>query len=146
SKRSAELRAALQQLPIAPTDESQSRQQQEQLAELAKVSAQQEAQLQLMALERVPSEIAFPPLRETKEIQERLPDGTIVFYYFATSRNVYAFALAKDRYAYFTMPQPAKVKADVSELLRHMGHFDRSQPVNIDDLKANGWKPAAQRL
>jgi tetratricopeptide (TPR) repeat protein len=146
SKRSAELRTSLYKLPIAPTDETQIKQQREQLDELGRVSAAQEALLQLIALERVPSEMAFPPLRDTKEIQERLPDGTIVFYYFATSRSVHAFALARDRYAYFALPQPAKVKADVSELLRKMGHYDRSQPVNIDDLKANGWKPAAQRL
>src|SRR6185369_12855175 len=81
SRRSAELRRTLTQLPIAPTDENQIKQQQEQLTELSKLSAQQESQLQLMALERVPSELAFPPLRETKEIQERLPEGTIVFYY-----------------------------------------------------------------
>ncbi|HMC11350.1 MAG TPA: CHAT domain-containing protein, partial [Pirellulaceae bacterium] len=87
-----------------------------------------------------------PPLRETKDIQQQLPDGTIVFYYFATSRNIHAFALAKDRYAYFTTSQLGKVKADVAELLRQMGHHDRSQPVAIDDLKANGWRPAAQRL
>jgi hypothetical protein len=146
SKRSAELRTSLQQLPIAPTDENQIRQQQEQLAELGKVSAQQEAQLQLIALERVPGELAFPPLRETKEIQERLPDGTIVFYYFATSRNVYAFALAQDRYAAFTMQQPLKVKQDVIELLKGMGLHDRNQPVAVEDLRANVWKPAAQRL
>lgn len=146
SKRSAELRISLQALPIAPSAEAEIKQQQEQLAELGRVSAAQEAQLQLIALERVPSELAFPPLRDTKEIQQRLPEGTIVFYYFATSRHVHAFAVAKDRYAYFTMPQPAKVKADVGELLRQMGHHDRSQPVAVDDLKANGWKPAAQRL
>jgi tetratricopeptide (TPR) repeat protein len=146
SKRSAELRASLQQLPIAPTDENQIKQQQDQLAELGKVSAQQEAQLQLMALERVPSEIAFPPLRETKEIQERLSDGTIVFYYFVTSRNMYAFAIAQDRYAAFTVQQTGKIKQDVVEVLKGMGHHDRNQPVAIEDLKANGWKPAAQRL
>jgi hypothetical protein len=90
--------------------------------------------------------MAFPPLRETKDIQQQLPDGTIVFYYFATSRNLHAFALAKNSYAYFTTAQPAKVKADVAEMLRLMGHHDRSQPVAIDDLRANGWRPAAQRL
>jgi hypothetical protein len=69
-----------------------------------------------------------------------------VFYYFVTSRNTHAFALAKDKYAYFTMSQPTKVRADVAELLRQMGHHDRNQPVAIEDLKANGWKGAAGRL
>jgi tetratricopeptide (TPR) repeat protein len=146
SRRSAELRSKLQNLPLAPADEAQLKQQHEMLAELGRVSAAQEALLQMIALDRVPSELAFPPLRDTKELQNELPEGTIVFYYFATSRNVHAFAIAKDRYAYFTLPQPAKVKADVGELLRQMGHHDRTQPVAIDDLKTNAWRPAAQRL
>ena len=99
-----------------------------------------------IALERVPSELAFPPLRETKEIQQQLPEGTIVFYYLSTTRNVHAFALSKTQYAYFTLPQPAKVKADIAELLKQMGQHDRSQPVAIEDLKNNAWRAAAQRL
>ncbi|MBW8883883.1 MAG: CHAT domain-containing protein [Planctomycetia bacterium] len=146
SRRSAELRAKLEALPIAPADELQAKQQQELFAELTRVTTAQEAHVQLMALERVPSELAFPPLRDTKEIQQQLSEGTIVFYYFVTSRNVHAFALAKDRYAFFTISQPAKVKADLAELLKHMGLHDRSQPVAIDDLKANGWRGAGQRL
>jgi len=140
------LRAKLEALPIAPADELQAKQQQELFAELTRVTTAQEAHVQLMALERVPSELAFPPLRDTKEIQQQLSEGTIVFYYFVTSRNVHAFALAKDRYAFFTISQPAKVKADLAELLKHMGLHDRSQPVAIDDLKANGWRGAGQRL
>jgi hypothetical protein len=146
SRRSAELRAKLQDLPLAGGDENQTKQQGELLAELGRVSAGQEALLNRIALERVPSEFAFPPLRETKEIQEKLPDGTMVFYYFATSRNLYAFALANDRYASFTVSQPAKIKTDASEMLRQMGHLDRSQPVSVDDLKANNWRTPAQRL
>ncbi len=146
SKRSAELRTKIEALPMSPAEEAQIKQQQEHFAELTRVSAAQEALLQLIALERVPSEIAFPPLRETKDIQQQLPDGTIVFYYFVTSRNVHAFAIAKDHYAFFSLPQPAKVKADMAELLKQMGLHDRSQPVAIEDLKANGWRAAGQRL
>ena len=91
SRRSAELRARLQDLPLAPADEAQIKRQQELLVELTRVSTAQEALLQMIALERVPSELVFPPLRETKDIQQQLPDGTIVFYYFATSRNIHAF-------------------------------------------------------
>jgi CHAT domain-containing protein len=94
----------------------------------------------------VASDLAFPPLRDTKEIQAQLPEGTLVFYYFATSRSVHAFAIGKDRYAYFALPQPAKVKADVSELLKQLGNHDRTQPVSTDDLKSQSWRPIAQRL
>src|SRR5262249_46499957 len=127
-------------------DDVQARQQADWLGELTKVSAGQEGQLQMIALERAASELAFPPLRDTKEIQQQLPEGTIVFYYLVTSRNVHAMALAKDRYAYFTMAQPLKVKADVTEMLKQMGHHDRTQPLAVEDLKTNGWRAAAQRL
>jgi len=146
SRRAGEVRAKVVGLPVAPANEAEGKQQQDLLAELGKVSAAQEAMLQIMSLERVPTELAFPPLRETKEIQQQLPEGTLVFTYLATSRNVYGFALSRDRYGYFKLPQPAKVKADVTELLRQMGHTDRSQAVGADDLTANGWHAAAQRL
>jgi hypothetical protein len=145
SRRASELREKLRLLPAAPANE-EAKQQQQLLAELARLSAAQEAALQLISLDRMPSEFAFPPLRETKEIQQQLPDGTLVFAYLATSRSVYGFALSRDRYGYFKLPQPAKVKADVAEMLRLMGHADRTQPVSASDLAANGWHAAAERL
>jgi hypothetical protein len=146
SRRSGDLRAKIQALPLAPKEEGQAKEQRELLAELGKVSAAQENLLQIIALERVPSELAFPPLRETKDIQQQLPDGTIVFYYLQTTRNLHAFALAKDRYAYFAVSQPTKVKTDVADLLRQIGNHERSQPVPLDDLKSNAWRQTAQRL
>jgi tetratricopeptide (TPR) repeat protein len=145
SRRAGELREKLHSLPVA-LSEAEAKQQQEVLTELGRVSAAQELALQIMSLDRVPSELAFPPLRETKEIQQALPAGTLVFSYLATSRNVYGFALSRDRYGYFKLPQPAKVKADVTEMLRLMGHTDRTQPVAASDLAANGWHAAAERL
>lgn len=146
AKRSGEIQAKLQALPIVAAGEEQRREQSSLLAELSTVSQQQETILQLMALERVPSEFAFPPLRDTKEIQTDLPQGTLVFAYLVTSRFVHAFAVTKDRVGYFTVSQPAKLKTDLAEMLRLMGHYDRTQPVPADDLKANGWSPAATRL
>ena len=146
SKRVAEIRKRLQALPmIAPTDE-QRREQTALLEELSTVSLAQEAILQMMALERAPAEFAFPPLRDTKDIQAELPAGSLVFNYLYTSRHVHAFAVTNDRIGYFTVSQPAKLRADLSEMLRLMGHYDRTQPVATDDLLANGWKTAAGRL
>jgi tetratricopeptide (TPR) repeat protein len=146
SKRVAEIRTQLQALPLVTTTEDQRRQQSGLLAELASASAAQEGLLQMMALERVPSELAFPPLRETKDIQAELPAGTLVFDYLITTRHVHAFAITKERIGYFTVSQPAKLKTDLGEMLRQMGHHDRTQPVPADDLLANGWRTAATRL
>jgi hypothetical protein len=133
-------------LPLAPTEEADKKQQLLLLAELAKVSAAQEIMLNLMSLERLPAEFAFPPLVETKDLQRRIPDGTLIFIYLTTTSNVHAFALTKDRYGHFVVAQPAKVKADVAELLRGIGQLDRTQPVGGDDLLKDDWKLPAGRL
>lgn len=146
SQQSKAIRDQLEALPVLPAEADDQKQQAALFADLAKVSAAQESLLQIMALERVPSEFAFPPLRDTKELQAQIPEGTLVFYYLATSRNVHAFAISSQRYGYFTVAQPAKVRADIVELLKSMGHHDRTQPVDAADLMDEAWKTPADRL
>jgi hypothetical protein len=146
SRWSAELQSRLRELPLVASDAEKIKRQQELLAELAKTSAAQESLLQLIALEREPCELAFPPLRDTKELQERLPEGVAVLYYFATSRNLYAFALARDRYAQLELEQPAKIKSDVVEFLRQIGNQERTHVLSLDDLRSKAWQATARRL
>ena len=146
SGQAARLKDELKALPLAPTEDAERKKQASLLTELAKVSGAQEGLLQLMSLERVPSEFAFPPLRETKDLQQEIPEGTIVFIFLATSRNLHGFALTKQQYGHFSVAQSAKVKADVAEMLKLMGHYDRTQPIAASDLLADGWKEPAGRL
>ena len=133
-------------LPLASAEDADKKKQLSLLAELAKVSAAQEIMLNLMSLERLPAEFAFPPLFETKDLQARIPEGTLIFTYLATTSNVHAFALTKDRYGHFIVAQPGKVKGDVGELLKGIGQLDRTQPVSGEDLIKDEWKLAAGRL
>jgi hypothetical protein len=146
SKHAADVQAQLDALPLAPADEAQKKKVAELLADLAATSAGQEVLLQLIALERAPAELAFPPLRDTKDIQKQIPDGTLVFTYLVTASNVHAFALTKDKYGHFLIAQPAKVKTDIAELLKGWGHYDRTQPVAADDLLSQEWHVPADRL
>ncbi|MEX2176085.1 MAG: CHAT domain-containing protein [Pirellulaceae bacterium] len=133
-------------LPLVPADDAEIKRQQNLLADLASTSAAQEALLNMMSLERVVAEFAFPPLLEVSDIQAKLPAGTLVFTYLATQRGVHAFALTNDKYGHFSVALPAKVKADVAELLRDMGHYDRTQPVGGEELTKQDWKQPALRL
>ncbi len=146
SHRSAELVSKLRDLPLAPTEATQVKSQHELLTELARTSNQQEAVLQMIALEREPCELAFPPLRDTKAIQEKLPPGAAALYYVAASRGLHTFAIARDRYSQVQVVQPAKVKTDIVELLRQLGNYDRSQAVSADDLRSKNWQSTAKRL
>ncbi len=146
SKQAAALEAELAAQPLVPTNDEESKQVQSLYTDLSNKSAALEVLLNLMSLERVPAEFAFPPLLSTKDLSARIPDGTLVFSYLATANNVHAFALTRDRYGHFVVAQPTKVKADVIELLKGLGHFDRNQPVDGDDLAKDDWKKVAQRL
>lgn len=146
SKQAAALEKELESLPLVPQAEDQRKKQQTLFADLAVKTTAQEALLNLMSLERAAAEYAFPPLLSTKDLSSRIPEGTLVFSYLATASNVHAFALTRDRYGHFIVAQPTKVKADVIELLKGLGHYDRNQPVDGEDLVKNEWKKAATRL
>jgi tetratricopeptide (TPR) repeat protein len=146
SQQAKAMRDQIQGLPVLPTEEADQKQQAALFADLAKISAAQESLLQIMALERVPAELAFPPIRDTKDLQKQIPEGTLVFYYLATSRNVHAFALSNQRVGYFTVAQPGKVRTDIGDLLKSMGHHDRTQPIDGAVLADEAWQTPADRL
>jgi hypothetical protein len=146
SRHAADVQAQLDALPLAPADAAQQKKQAELLADLTQTSSAQELLLQLIALERAPAELAFPPLRETKDIQRQIPPGTLVFAYLVTTRNVHAFALTNERYGHFVVPLPAKVRTDVADMLKGIGNYDRTQPVAAEDLRLTDWTVPADRL
>lgn len=146
SRKSAEFLAELEKAPLA-AEGDEGRKGNSPVAEsLARSCAAQETLLHQIALRREPSEFVFPPLVETKEIQRALPEGTLVIAYIATAQSVHAFALGRENYAWFKIATPGKVRTDVVDLLRQMGHIDRNQPVGADDLTSEKWKEPASRL
>ena len=147
TKQVARTKAALDALPLATEDQEQRKQQAALLLELAKLSTAEELLLEQVSLERVPSEFAFPPIRTVREVQGALADGVLVLVYLQTSRNVYAFAFTKDKYATFVVETPAKVRLDTAEMLRLIGNYDRTQPVDPSAIASEAWKvPAAKIL
>lgn len=140
TRKAAELKAKLQQ--TAPD----SKERVDTMQEWAKVVAVQELGIRYAALRREPSQFVFPPLRETKEVQQKLPPDTLVLAYISTSQRTYAFAMTKERLGVWPLENVAKVKTDLQEIYKSWGLHDRTQPVQAKDLENNNWKPAAERL
>ena len=147
SKQAAAIQKDLDALPLVPEKDADRKKQAALCAELAKVSTTQEVILQQMALRRDPSDFSFPPLVEFKDMQQKLPPGQLILSYLVTSQSVHAFAISKENYGHFRVADPAKVKVEIMEMLRAMGLYDRNQPLDAKDLKAEEWKiPAALLL
>ena len=140
------IQAELDALPALPTENEDVKKQEALLEQLGKLSTAQELMLQQIALRRIPSEFVFPPLRSFRDIQKDLPEGRLVIVYFQTTRNVHAFAFTTKQYAYFTVEAPNKVRADVIDMLKKMGHLDRNQPIDAKDLQSDAWKTPAAKL
>lgn len=146
SQQAAAVQAKLAALPLVPTEDAEMKQQADLIGQLGKLSASQELLLQLIALQRVAAEFSFPPLADVAEVQKQLPEGQLVLAYLQTSRHLHAFAFSKDNYAYFSLDASAKVRADLMELLKLMGNFDKNQPVDVEVLHDERWKATAARM
>jgi CHAT domain-containing protein len=147
SRAAAAIRDELRKLPAVPVDEHKIRQQADLLTKLAAETAAQELLLRAIALRRDPSEFVFPPLKKTAEIKESLTDRQLALAFFATTRAVYAFIFTRDKYNFWQVESPTKIRQQVIEMLKGMGHYSRDRTFTAEDLADQSWKePAAEVL
>ena len=100
-----------------------------------------------MAVRREPAAIAFPPLRTTAEIQKSLPPGHALLVFFATSRNLYAFLLNRDKYADWQVAAtPQALARQSATLLREMGNISQNYELSAKDLADRKWRQTAKEL
>lgn len=138
SKKAAAIQTQIAADPLAAEDKL--------YAQLAEVSAAQEVILHEMALKRDASDFVFPPRLVVKDFQKRLPEGTLVLAYYAGSRGLFGFAIARDKYAAWPIATPTKLFGDVEECLRKLGNRDRHQPIERRELQDDSWRLIARRL
>ncbi len=99
-----------------------------------------------LALRREPAEFCFPPVHRVKDIQAAMTDRQIVLVYVTTSRGWYGFSVTKTRYDKWVLAEPAKVRTQLSALLRGWGNNDKNKPVALDSLADTSWKDSAAQL
>ncbi len=146
SKQAAAIKQVLEAGPLVPDDHAARRAQTKSLVDLAKVSLAQEVLLREMALRRTPSDFVFPPQLSFKKLQAELPERQLVLSFLITSRGAYAFLFGKSNYSTWQLETPVKVRAQISALLRSMGHLDGNQAIELDKFADPAWKGIAQEI
>ncbi len=144
ARQSDALRAELRTLSLAPDDSDGLTRQRKLMEAMATCTRQQEAILREMALRREPASLVFPPLRDVKAVQRALPEGHAVLAFLATSRNLYAFLLNREQYTWWRVPAAARLRTEIVNLLRAMGHHAGNQELDLSQLVDGGWKHTAQ--
>ncbi|HND51840.1 MAG TPA: CHAT domain-containing protein, partial [Pirellulaceae bacterium] len=146
SRKADEVRKGLAKEPLVIENPDALKDVQTRFDALTKMSAEQELVFHEMALQRNPSDFVFPPLLIVKDLQQKLLPGTLVLAYFQGSSGLYGFAISKEKYNAWRVDSPAKLRAEIADMMRKLGLRDRTQPVDIKDLRDEAWKTIAKKL
>ncbi|OYV85477.1 MAG: hypothetical protein B7Z73_13500, partial [Planctomycetia bacterium 21-64-5] len=145
SRQAKKLRADLQKLPLAPEDKEVASQQSQMLADLYKLTGDQELILRQIALRREPASLVFPPVRSFKSVQESLVEGQGLLVYFTTSRYTYAFYLEKEKYDYWEFKANKRFPMNVTSMMQKWGNFEQNKVMKLEDL-SDAWRKPAQEV
>ena len=146
SQQAAAQRDALAQLPLAPPDQAGIDQQTALFKQLAEASTAQELLLRQLSIDRVPSEFAFPPLEDIKLLQARIPADTHILSFLSTTRGMYGFLIGQETYGGWRLDSPAKIRRQLSTLLRAMGNYGDVSQLSGKELQDPQWRVAAADL
>ena len=146
SEQAREVRTALAAMPLVPTDAEVMRRQQQALADLGRLSVQQEAILRHIAVRREPASLAFPPVRTTKDVRQALPNGTAILEFFAVGGQLHGFLVNRERCHHWTVKNAAQLPKRIAALMRDLGNQDQNRELTDKELASAQWKESAQEL
>lgn len=146
SKQAAATRDQLDKLPLDAADGEQKAQQKALLEKLYGASQNQEMMLRAFALDRVPSQLVFPPRLNIAELQQKLTDKQALLSYFTTSNQVYGFVISKADYFMWKVASPRAVRASLTSLLKNIGCRKANFRVPASELSSEKWKEDASKL
>ena len=144
AKQSHDLQEQLKSAALAPDALDAQRKQAGLLAELSRLSQLQEVLLREMGVRREASDLIFPPLRRTKDIQAALPPRHLLLVFFSTSHDTFAALLSKERYAQWRIESPQQLEHRVVALLRGLGNFDANRELTQAQVQDESWRLAAR--
>lgn len=146
ARQSTELSAEIGKHPLTPDNADQNKPFAERYESLLRISQLQEIALHEMALRRDPAELVFPPPLRFKEFRKNIDKSQIVLSFFATSNGLYAFQVGADRFEHWMIERPAKIRADIAELLKKWGLTERNKQVDLKELQSDDWQTIAARI
>ena len=146
AKQVRKLRDELAAAPLVADAPAAQKKQAEALAEIGKLSGQQEALLREIALRREAADMVFPPMHATKDVQASLPPRQLMLIFFSTSNSTHAWLISKERYASWKVEAPSVLEKRIGVLLKAMGNFDGTREVQQTQLVEESWRQAARDL
>jgi hypothetical protein len=142
-----QIQRELRRMPLAPETADEINRQNDLLADLKRISTQQEALLRQVALERQPCALVFPPLRTTEQLQAAMRDGQSMWIFFEGSKHLHGFLLtSKENRHWKVDAPPARVSGRIKSLLARLGNYGPNRPLTDGQFRSDRWRTDAAEI
>ncbi len=126
--------------------EENSRQDLARFDRLERLSVQRERLTWQLALDRLPSEMAFPPRRSAEDLRKSMVDGDALLVFHQTGDAMHGFLVAKQGEHYWRLPNAPDVRGKVGQLLRELGNHSSTASIDSKNLTEDQWRTVATQL
>lgn len=137
SAKVAAVKKQLLMLPILPKDKPEIDKQKQLLAELDRLSLQQEAMLRPIALTRNKAPNSFPPVLTLEQIRADLPENTSMLVYFEALGTYYGFLVDKRNLSMWPLlqgPREPSLQKLVTDFLEGLGNRGTNHAVPFKEI------------
>ncbi len=107
---------------------------------------QRELLLRQLVLRRDATDLNVPPSMSGVEIQKALPPGRALLVFHQSGQNLLGFLVVAEGYHTWQLPSAVKLRDTTSEMLRGMGHFNRTKQFTTTELAGTDWRATADAL
>ncbi|HVT29703.1 MAG TPA: hypothetical protein VHE81_16920 [Lacipirellulaceae bacterium] len=108
-------------------------------------AAQKQHILAQLAVRRIPSPTAFPPLMTTPELQKTLDDGEALVEFHTVGEKLYGIVATKSDINVWQLPDPRRLRAGLGAFLRALGNYSANRELTAPELKSDTWHQAAKQ-
>ncbi len=105
-----------------------------------------EAMLAHLAMERVPVDMQFPPLKKVSDVQAKLQPGQAVLVFHDTPEGVLGFLVTFKATKHWNCGPAGKINSLVTKFLQDIGNYGANHDLTAEQLQADDWIPSGQKL
>jgi hypothetical protein len=99
-----------------------------------------------LALERIPTEMQFPPLRTTADSQSQLQPGQAVLVFHDTPGGLLGFLITSSAATHWNCGPSGRLNPLVAQFLRDVGNYDANHDLTAEELQSTAWIESGQKL
>ncbi len=108
--------------------------------------ANREALLQRISLERVSTDLQFPPFLATTALQSKLKPGQAVAVFHTTANGLLGFLVTSNASTHWNCGPMGRLAGPLNNFLRELGNYDANHSLTSEQLTSTKWLATGNKL